>query len=883
MNSLKFVVLGVFCYCILWIIAENSLLSLGPFLSMKLKGTGNKKPARHEIGSTSYFQDLCKRDDILSLPLDCNVQKNSTINESSLSSLLDCYSMQSLTNKTVNFFSVAHGDTYVRMLPLYAFFALFSNPNSVVEMVVVDREGFVLNHAEELLWLLNHFGSSSVCVRHVAPSTLNKTKTSNTFRFLEHPVITATYTYLADTDIFLTESVVDPLRLKQMEYWNIPYSNIIRPNQLRLTGVMLLRTDEFYTPKLLSIQQDMEAKGNDEVVLYKLVNSSGMGLPGTNYSDPMATYRPLHGVHLSTNRGPGKRMCLPSFAGGNRQDWCRLLSTPLLDKFLCISKENIILESISKIQIQLQYNMTLVGKNYCGQPQDQTKTTTSSVGVASTALYNTMSRNMFPIVPLGCAQGQHSSSILLHYLESTQDLFGIYRRNLTRKALTESGISPALVRQCELLLPLSYAQQALQGNVLLKQTSFGKLLNEYLSMDVVEIDIDKGDVLLQVFAACLAKCIPILPQLDELLSTLLLDLGMAFYIRKDNRLLLCGSTVRTRHSIQVVNDENDCASIKDNTPTFDQGLADSNFDMVMKHFFLHEQAISVLADKPTVLAASNKTLGIFVSGDGRVSNGGDLFGPLVAKQILAKRNQTDVKVVIGSDDTAPRVIAIVGSILQSTVRKVNLVTWGPGIIKDMKVSKLADASRVLAVRGPRTRDLLLAQHGLNPMVIGDPALIARDIMKNELASIDNRKKNQVCFVIHGIDRKYASEYCPFCMDRMVNNYNRNPRIILETLADCERVVSSSLHGCIFAHAMGIPALPIALGDRITGGDVKFVDYMHSVGVTAFQSRVNISQVWEESSANLTENDWKQMVDGMPQPKFPIPTSHYYETFPNIII
>lgn len=176
----------------------------------------------------------------------------------------------------------------------------------------------------------------------------------------------------------------------------------------------------------------------------------------------------------------------------------------------------------------------------------------------------------------------------------------------------------------------------------------------------------------------------------------------------------------------------------------------------------------------------------------------------------------------------------------------------------------------------------MAQHGLNPMVIGDPALIAGDILKtNELIAANDTKK-QVCFVIHSVDRKYASEYCPFCMERLVNNYNRNPRLILESLAGCERVVSSSLHGCIFAHALAIPTLPIALGNRITGGDFKYIDYMHSVGVMSFQSRVNITQIWEGNHQNLTENEWMNMVDAMPQPQLPIQTKHFYDAFPKIV-
>lgn len=142
------------------------------------------------------------------------------------------------------------------------------------------------------------------------------------------------------------------------------------------------------------------------------------------------------------------------------------------------------------------------------------------------------------------------------------------------------------------------------------------------------------------------------------------------------------------------------------------------------------------------------------------------------------------------------------------------------------------------------------------MVIGDPALIAGDIIASTRKDHSCPMKD-VCFVIHLVDRKYVSEKCPFCVERLVNNYDRTPQRIVEKLSCCRRVVSSSLHGVIFSHALGIPTLPVAMGDRIAGGDFTFRDHMHAMGVSSFHSRLNISEVWE--TRNLTEKDWKEIV------------------------
>jgi pyruvyltransferase len=52
---------------------------------------------------------------------------------------------------------------------------------------------------------------------------------------------------------------------------------------------------------------------------------------------------------------------------------------------------------------------------------------------------------------------------------------------------------------------------------------------------------------------------------------------------------------------------------------------------------------------------------------------------------------------------------------------------------------------------------------------------------------------------------------------------------VDAVASCEAIVSSSLHGLIMAHAYGVPAAWIQLGDRVKGDGFKFRDYLRSIG------------------------------------------------------
>ena len=53
--------------------------------------------------------------------------------------------------------------------------------------------------------------------------------------------------------------------------------------------------------------------------------------------------------------------------------------------------------------------------------------------------------------------------------------------------------------------------------------------------------------------------------------------------------------------------------------------------------------------------------------------------------------------------------------------------------------------------------------------------------------------------------------------------------IIDQIASCEFVVSSSLHAVIASHAFGIPAVWVKFRDLPNGDDSKFDDYFHSIG------------------------------------------------------
>jgi polysaccharide pyruvyl transferase WcaK-like protein len=59
---------------------------------------------------------------------------------------------------------------------------------------------------------------------------------------------------------------------------------------------------------------------------------------------------------------------------------------------------------------------------------------------------------------------------------------------------------------------------------------------------------------------------------------------------------------------------------------------------------------------------------------------------------------------------------------------------------------------------------------------------------------------------------------------------RQPQAVIEDIARCEYVASSSLHGVIIAHALGVPAVWLRMSDQLKGGDFKFRDYASALGM-----------------------------------------------------
>ncbi len=208
-------------------------------------------------------------------------------------------------------------------------------------------------------------------------------------------------------------------------------------------------------------------------------------------------------------------------------------------------------------------------------------------------------------------------------------------------------------------------------------------------------------------------------------------------------------------------------------------------------------------------------------------NVGDQFSILVAREFFS-RTVTPV----GNGELATQNLILVGSILEWADDRTHVC--GAGLISSAGKMNHTPAS-IQCVRGPLTAHFLGCQGISVPRAYGDPGVLAPQFFAQEYPEIFD-----IGVVPHYIDAdsKWLNE-CRIRGVQVLDSLSPFEVFFLE-LQQCKVVLSSSLHGLIFAHAYGKPALWIEISDKVLGGGFKFFDYYLSIGVSPEQvTRVRV--------------------------------------------
>lgn len=152
----------------------------------------------------------------------------------------------------------------------------------------------------------------------------------------------------------------------------------------------------------------------------------------------------------------------------------------------------------------------------------------------------------------------------------------------------------------------------------------------------------------------------------------------------------------------------------------------------------------------------------------------------------------------------------------------NCTVWGAGLMTHDDM--ISPAARFLAVRGPRTRARALACGADCPEVYGDPALLLPRLHTPPVVM-----RQQPGFIAHFSDRPRLDERWVSAQGMRLIDIQQDIDTVIDQVASCAWVMSSSLHGLIVAHAYGVPALWVRLSDLPSGDGTKFADHYEALG------------------------------------------------------
>lgn len=188
---------------------------------------------------------------------------------------------------------------YQKYIPMFLYFCLKSYPMYGIKLFLTEKidEKYrdIINKLRELgtIELVENYGKEFPKNIHHELKTLRWLLEAKFFDAYD-------YMYIGDIDIIICkekESLLDQ-HLKHCIDINLPYSNSVRPNSERLSGLHFVKKNEYYE-KVNDVMQKYRIllknsvlrDAKNEETLYKIVKESGFLLPN-------GWFRPHHGLHL---------------------------------------------------------------------------------------------------------------------------------------------------------------------------------------------------------------------------------------------------------------------------------------------------------------------------------------------------------------------------------------------------------------------------------------------------------------------------------------------------------------------------------------------------------------------------------------------------------
>lgn len=193
------------------------------------------------------------------------------------------------------------------------------------------------------------------------------------------------------------------------------------------------------------------------------------------------------------------------------------------------------------------------------------------------------------------------------------------------------------------------------------------------------------------------------------------------------------------------------------------------------------------------------------------------FGDLLTPELFKYYGYTPIETHVSDAD-----IIGVGSLMHLLPSNYSGTLIGTGIIDDSEIS--LEQAHFAAVRGELSKTNL----GLPQSTpTGDLGLLAQSLLKSN----NSKKRYAVGLVPHFVDK--AHPWIQYAMQELgdrgcIIEVQDSAANVINRIAQCDIIVSSSLHGIIVSDALKIPNVWMELSDKVIGKGFKFWDYNSSI-------------------------------------------------------
>lgn len=162
-----------------------------------------------------------------------------------------------------------------------------------------------------------------------------------------------------------------------------------------------------------------------------------------------------------------------------------------------------------------------------------------------------------------------------------------------------------------------------------------------------------------------------------------------------------------------------------------------------------------------------------------------------------------------------------GSILARSNQYSTVI--GAGFISKEQSENPIKFKKIIGLRGRLTANALLSHNpNLEIKFLGDPGLLAREIINPR--GNGYVKKDTIGIIPHFIDIDSVLSIIGKEENFKIIDIRDNFKSVCQKILECDVILSSSLHGLIFADAMNVPNMWIKVSDNVKGGSFKFLDY-----------------------------------------------------------